>query len=256
MEQEQALEAVEGIVDIPVARIAAIAFGGFLMGISTGYYLTKKFLEPKYEAIAEQEIAEAKVFYSRLQKPESPGQVLAMKGGDATWQDPPGMAEAVTAMGSYQGRVADDEGPSPEEITEVERNIFESAKVDFVWDHEAEVKARDTEKPYVVHEDEWSDGAQEGYSKITLTYYEGDLTLVDESDEPIPDIEGVIGRQSLLRFGHGTGDANTMFVRNERLATDFEVVRSTGKYAEEVLGLQHSAYSRVRHPDRFRGDGD
>ena len=72
----------------------------------------------------------------------------------------------------------------------------------------------------------------------------------------IDDINGTVGQDNMKRFGHGCDDPNVVFIRNEKLATDFEVLRHNGSYAEEVLGLvetddhvEHSAMSRRRRLD-------
>lgn len=73
--------------------------------------------------------------------------------------------------------------------------------------------------------------------KITLSYYTDDDTLVDEDDSVIQDIDYHIGEESLNHFGDMSGDPSIVYVRNEKLASDYEVVKVEASYSAEVLGL-------------------
>ena len=215
------------------ANVRARFFAGLLMagaGLALfsgtwGWVLAEKRLKTKYEALAEKEIAEAKAFYSTLHKkgdlgtPEGAVEALI-----------PEVEAAAEAMIRYQG------GPELQEV-EVETNIFTESKVSDEWDYAIELPLRTSEEPYILHEDEWSE-VQHDYTRETLTYYAGDNTLVDEKDDPILTIDDTVGDANLQRFGHGTEDARTVFVRNERLHIDFEVLKHDGKYAEEILGFE------------------
>ena len=71
----------------------------------------------------------------------------------------------------------------------------------------------------------------------------------------IPDADDAVGEMNLHRFGHGSGDNNVVYIRNDRLENDFIVLRSQGEYAKEVLGLRHS-HGGSRKTPRFRGDDE
>lgn len=89
------------------------------------------------------------------------------------------------------------------------------------------VKAK---KPYVISPYDF--GEIDEYRKIDLTYY-ADEVLEDEDGEIVTDIEELIGADSLNTFGEYEDDA--VFVRNERLMTDFEILKDYRTY-EEVTG--------------------
>jgi hypothetical protein len=74
------------------------------------------------------------------------------------------------------------------------------------------------------------------YEKVTVTWYEGDSVLTDQDDAVVEEFVVAIGEGNLL-FGHDSGDPNVVYVRNDRLSTDYEVVRSEGSYRVDVLGL-------------------
>lgn len=153
-------------------------------------------------------------------------------------------------------------GPGGGEITEVvekteTRNVF----VDPNFDLDEEMKFRTPDKPYVITHDEFYE-AELDYDTITLTYFETDDTLVNEKDEPIPNIDEMVGDDHLVRFGHGSKDKNIVYVRNEKLQSDFEIIRSSGSYLEEVLGMPDEGEKSLKHSDQrdrrraFRhGDG-
>jgi hypothetical protein len=130
------------------------------------------------------------------------------------------------------------------------------------WDIEEELKNRSPEVPYVVHRNEHEEGPEgpDEYEKFTLTYFEGDDILCKEDDTVITDPDAVIGLGNLSRFGHGSGDPNIVYVRNDTLKVDLEIVHSDGKYATEVAGfkedeIQHSSMRR-RSPRRSEYDAD
>ena len=64
------------------------------------------------------------------------------------------------------------------------------------------------------------------YEKQTLTYYDEDDMLTDENGEEI-EPESVIMKNFYSYFGGDMfGDEDTIYVRNDKLGTDFEVIRS------------------------------
>ena len=71
----------------------------------------------------------------------------------------------------------------------------------------------------------------DGYENICLTYY-SDKVLADEFDEIIYDIDGTIGEESLNHFGEE--ELNYLFVRNDNLKCDYEVVLDPSTYTDVV----------------------
>lgn len=93
----------------------------------------------------------------------------------------------------------------------------------------SEVRTRDI---YVITTEEFSEGRTD-HDKLTITFYEDDGVLADENEEIIEDPYSLIG-DALERFGEGSEDAEIVYVRNERIAVDYEVVRLSKSYAETV----------------------
>lgn len=81
--------------------------------------------------------------------------------------------------------------------------------------------------PYIIDPEEY--GEDDDYETLTLTYYSDDV-LVDEDDEPVVNRDEVVGSESLKRFGEFVAD--TVFVRNERLKCDYEILRDNRKYSD------------------------
>jgi hypothetical protein len=248
--ESEALEVVENVPKLPLAAVITVAFGGFIMGCTTGYVIAKRVLEPKYAAIAEEEIAEAKEFYKRLNKV---GEYATPEEASAALGVSPQLGPAADALRRYQGG---DENPPEEpqaeaEIEVIVQSVFDSPELP-VWNHEAEVAKRNPDKPYVAHKDEF---IETELQQITLTYYAGDQALADERDDPIVDVSATVGTESLERFGHGSEDPKIVYVINEKLGLAFEVIYHEGKFAHEVLGFEHGeklALHDRRSPRRFR----
>ncbi len=92
--------------------------------------------------------------------------------------------------------------------------------------------------PRVIAPDEF--GEMDEYDQISLTYY-ADGTLTDEADRALDEreIEETIGRENLRRFGEYEPDS--VFVRNDRLKVDYEILLSHGSYAETLAAKPYLA---------------
>lgn len=106
---------------------------------------------------------------------------------------------------------------APDKLSEID-TVVEQA-VDF-----------DKVPPFVISQATYAyDEEGEDYSKITLTYYSRDRTLLDDDEDPIEDVPRTIGWRNLTHFGGESGDPDVVFVRNRQLQTDFEVVKEDGR---------------------------
>ena len=239
---------------VGVALVAASA------GAFVAYKIAEKRLGEKFDAELSEQIAAAKEYRSRVAKEgefESPESAVKALVPD----------EVVEAVQSYQGREKPIAYDKPETIVDprppvevvveevaVTQNVFVSRQDDpRDWDYNAEIADRELnpEVPYTISFDEFNDN-EVNHEQTTLTYYDEDDTLVDSKDQPIDNTEYTVGDDNLTRFGHGSGDVNVVYVRNEKIDMDFEIVRSRGSYQREILGsdpepnLQHSR----RRPNR------
>lgn len=69
---------------------------------------------------------------------------------------------------------------------------------------------------------------EEDYEEVSLTYY-ADGVLTDEQDNPIEDVAGMVGADYASHFGEYEDDS--VFIRNDRLRTDFEILADQRKYS-------------------------
>ena len=122
------------------------------------------------------------------------------------------------------------------------------------WDMEAELATRgDGTQPYIIHQDEYINDEM-GFHQSTVTYYAGDNIMADTDDTVIYNHDATMGP---LRFGHGTRDETVVYIRNEGIMQEWEVMFNPGHYAQEVMGLQmeQAAEDELRHSVlKFRRD--
>lgn len=86
----------------------------------------------------------------------------------------------------------------------------------------------DPTQPYMIDGDQY--GEMEDYELIQVTYYADDI-LVDQDDDIIMDAEDQFGYECLKEFDK-PGAPDAIYVRNESLETDYEIVRETQKYED------------------------
>ena len=224
----------------------------------------------KYEALANQEIAEAQEFYTAIHAKPSLEEVAAeLNPGDAVRL----VDTAIEAVNKYQGKIpynspevlgkitsvtetADGLVVEGEKDPKVTNNIFVDGRpMEDDFDYDAEIPLRSEDAPYIISRDEFNQGEKD-YAQDTLTFYVLDDTLCDARDLVIPDSDGAVGDVNLQKFGHGSGDNNVVYVRNDRMETDFEVLKSKNSYAKDVLGLRHADGGGSRKTRRFRGEDE
>ena len=82
------------------------------------------------------------------------------------------------------------------------------------------------ERPYVIDPSEYGDL---DYKQVSLNYYD-DGVLTYENDDVIDDIDSLVGKDSLSHFGEY--EADTVYVRNDRLKIDFEILADTRRYED------------------------
>lgn len=108
------------------------------------------------------------------------------------------------------------------------------------WDWGVEVSKRSNLHPYIIHQDEYAQ-KEEGYERETLTYYAVDAVLTDEDEQKIDNPDETVGLDNLGNFGHGADDYHVLYIRNDRLESDYEVCLVAASYAETVQGLSNDA---------------
>lgn len=235
-------------------------FGGLAVGGGAAYLVTNKLLSTKYQQYAEQEIDEMREHFQQrlVAKEEKPSLDEVVEDLGYTTPNPPKEVEPDAPLSTEDdsGEGEGDGVPGDGVVVVAEEatvtNIFEESQSDpdDGWNYEREVNKRDESRPYIIHYDEV--GQHEDWDKVTFTYYADDDVLVDDREEIIPDIEGVVGELNLERFGHGSNDKNIVYIRNHKLEVEIEVLKHDGNYGEVVHGfVKHSdePKHRRRHFD-------
>lgn len=183
----------------------------FAAGILTGslctWYSTKKY----YEKIANDEIESMKEWLARRveeqdEKTEEQSSEPAEKPTSPSMK--PNLMEyaaMVKDLGytdySHRAEEPEKEAKEDEEVDEMDR-------------------------PYVIEPEEFGEC---DYEEVSLTHY-ADGVLTDEQDNPIEDVDGMVGEDYAEHFGEYEDDS--VFVRNDRLQTDFEILADQRNYSD------------------------
>ena len=183
----------------------------FVAGCGIGSVVTWKLVEKRYQQIAQEEIDSVK--------------------------------EALGYYDQGQNKPEDDLEPEDEEEERFEIET-ESAKEEINrickeqgYDYNGISKKEGEEemaenKPYVISPEEFDEN---GYKTKTLFYYNDDVVTDDRgkvlSEESV---EKLIGKESLTTFGQYESDS--VFVRNDDLKTDYEILADERNYHEMFMG--------------------
>lgn len=251
------------VVQTKSFAIVASSLVASASGAVGGYFFAKKRLEKKYADISEQEIREAKTFYTKLYKVGDENDLSTIA---AKYEDPDEPAEAVVSEDDIRqaAEILDNERYSTHvsydkvgktEVTEeqievkasIKKNIFDSqTEGNGEFDQAEEFAKRERGEPYIITKDEFFENETE-FSQVSFEYFEDDDVLCDEQNRALTSAEEneAVGSGNLL-FGRGSGDNNVVYIRNEKLEVEYEVRLCKGSFKEEVLGFIEHSEKRVR----------
>lgn len=111
----------------------------------------------------------------------------------------------------------------------------ESEETDISEENEVPEKV-EGDGPRIISLGEYAD-SNKHFNKVTLTYYDKDDVLVNMDDEVLYNPERILGEDALVSFGKNSGDADSVYVRNPKLKTDYEIARLHRSYSKEILGI-------------------
>ena len=192
----------------------ATGFVIFVLGAAVGSVVTWQYTRKKYEQIAQEEIDSVKEIFSKRES-----------AADVEITDP----EPHTAKIGKPEEKPD--------ITEYAARLERDGYTNYS-NVGAEQKKEEQEtmeiKPYVISPDEF--GEFEDYERISLSYY-ADQILADEDDEKVEDVDNVVGLESLTHFGEFEDDS--VFVRNDRLKCDYEILLDQRTYSDVIKQRPH-----------------
>ena len=87
----------------------------------------------------------------------------------------------------------------------------------------------DVYEPFIIRPEEY--GELHAYETLSLNYY-ADGVLTDDLDNPIEDVESLVPADFADHFGEY--DDNAVFVRNDNLECDYEILRDLRKFTDVV----------------------
>ena len=166
----------------------------FAAGAVIGSVVSWKVLATKYKKLADEEIASVKKIYSE----------------------------------GFTPKKFEPKEFKPEEIEEEEVDEYEETVSRLSYNnYEPTKKEKTAYKPHIIAPEEY--GEKEGYETESLTYY-ADGVLADDQDNPIEDVDDVVGYGFESHFGEYEDDS--VFVRNDKLKVDYEILADHRCYAD------------------------
>lgn len=192
----------------------------FIAGAAIGSAATWQYTKKKYEQIAQEEIDSVKEALSNRScefgKKKDDGIIVKSNATDTVIVD-----ESIRAK----------EKPS---VAEYAAKLQEQGYTNYSNHEIAKDAVAPMIEPYVIPPEEFGDA--DGYEKISLSYY-ADKILADEDDETVDDVENTVGLDSLNHFGDYEYDS--VFVRNDRLKCDYEILLDRRRYSDVVNETPH-----------------
>lgn len=207
---------------------AAIFVAGAAVGSVTTWYLVKK----KYEQFADEQIESVKAAFSH--KPE--------KDSKACTDEEPEEEPRQKRHGRYPWNADVEKREYANYVSEVSKTGYTNddleADLDQKYDdiilanreREKEEAAMDDDQPYVISPEDYSESDE--YEKITLFYYADDV-LTDDQTQLLDDPDNTVGTDFASHFGEY--EADSVFVRNDRLRCDFEILLDEDTYANIIM---------------------
>jgi hypothetical protein len=199
----------------------------FTAGAAIGALVTYMSLKTKYEVIIQEEIASIREYSDRQRAKQDvrvPHGYSQKDSLDNLVKRYNGDVEASNAMAD------------PEDLEWIKANpnvLRRDEDKDYFEYEKVSRNANDGNRAiYVITTEQFNEERLE-FDKSTISFYEDDETLADENEEIISDVVSVVG-DALERFGEDSGDPEIVYVRNERMSIDYEVVRFSKSYKETV----------------------
>jgi hypothetical protein len=211
--------------------------GLVLLGALIGSLITYKYLTVNYEEV-EDDKKSAEKLAAELAEYRKPKEHLSIGGYNIP--TPGEVIELIDKASLHPGMDSEERTRTREDIEE-ERIEYAKEVLGYTGDEDEEIEfipnPRQTEiqdKPFVITVDLFAEDCV-NYDKLTVYYYEVDNVLVDEGDDAQMDIETSIGYEALDEFGYGNPNPDLVYVRNDHLEIDYEVIRLGDSYEESVM---------------------
>lgn len=196
----------------------------FGVGASIGSFVTWKVMNEAFKEAADKEIESMRDYYH--EKYEKNYKPLTFEHKILT-------AEEYAAIEDDDYVPLTDEDcfvvEDPEMLKECEDKIEEFGYTNYTDVQKQNKEVENVSTPYVISPDDFAE--YKDYKTVSLLYF-SDGVLADYNYDRIDNIDDLIGLDSLDHFGDYEDDS--VFVRDDRLKTDYEVLLDARKYAEII----------------------
>lgn len=180
----------------------------FATGAAIGSVVTWKLIEGRYKQIVQEEIDSMDEYYRNKYGIE-----------DAEDEEENSEADAQVDIREYAKTLS-------------QQGYTNYSNIEITEDEEV----KDVERPYVISPEEF--GELHGYDTVTF-YYHADGVLTDDQNEPIEDVDDVVGLDSLNHFGEYEDDS--VFVRDDTRRIDYEILYDPSTYSSGINKSSHLA---------------
>lgn len=143
----------------------------------------------------------------------------------------------------------------------IKRSTYEQAKDKYNLGNVATIETEETEETeivdivhhdqdiYLIGQEEYDNQCPE-YDKIEIVYYALDDVYCDEGETMIDDLT-IFGDEAIEKIQ----EEDEIYVRNERISTDFDITRMERSYSESVLGyVPEETREVVRKVKKYDGE--
>lgn len=175
----------------------------FAAGAAIGSVVTWKLLDKKYAQRAEKEIKEIEAYYRDKYMSEE---------------------EQACDDGT-------ENNPKPDDFSAMEKEEYADLVSNYTGEKGGSESMKIGTPPYIIPPEEFD--MEDDYDTMSLTYYT-DGVLADDDGNVIEDRENTVGEEFADHFGDYAEDPDTVFVRNERLRTDYEICMDYRPYSAVV----------------------
>ena len=195
----------------------------FAVGAAIGSAATWKFVKDKYEKIAQEEIESVKKVFSDRFNGSNEETSSEESDEEMSEEDP------VSDCRKICWEELEDLDPSELEEEEYQADLIEYEGIANTYKEGGadNMPTSEPREPYVIEPIEF--GELDDYKTFELTYYE-DGILEDEDYDIVKNPEEILGPYALGSFGEYEDDS--VFVRNERLRADFQILKDYRTYDE------------------------
>ena len=206
----------------------------FAVGAVIGSAVTWKLVKDKYAQIAQEEIDSVKEVYSRREISKAineglndglnaePNEKVVNSIKQHFNNEKPSLAEYAKKL-SKEGYI------NCSEISSFSDSIESLGKMSTIIENQEEGE-EEADKPYIIPPESF--GELDYYDCVSLNYFEDEKILTNDWNEPIDNIDELVGSDSLNHFGEYENDS--VFVRNDERKTDYEIILDWRKYSDVI----------------------